>query len=132
VSNTSWYLYNFRRGTLCALREAGFSVVALSPTDQFSQRLEDELGVRHQHLNLDGKGTSVLGEGRSFVGLALTLRRMKPAFVFNFTVKANIYSGLACRALGIAYANNRAAGFWYGFNPLCVFASAGWPTKKFR
>ena len=106
VSNTSWYLYNFRRGTLCALREAGFSVVALSPTDQFSQRLEDELGVRHQHLNLDGKGTSVLGEGRSFVSLALTLRRMKPAFVFNFTVKANIYSGLACRALGIAYANN--------------------------
>ena len=106
VSNTSWYLYNFRRGTLCALREAGFSVVALSPTDPFSQRLEDELGVRHQHLNLDGKGTSVLGEGRSFVSLALTLRRMKPAFVFNFTVKANIYSGLACRALGIAYANN--------------------------
>ena len=88
------------------MREAGFSVVALSPTDQFSQRLEDELGVRHQHLNLDGKGTSVLGEGRSFVSLALTLRRMKPAFVFNFTVKANIYSGLACRALGIAYANN--------------------------
>jgi glycosyltransferase involved in cell wall biosynthesis len=88
------------------LRAAGFSVVALSPTDPFSQRLEDELGVRHQHLNLDGKGTSVLGEGRSFVGLALTLRCMKPAFVFNFTVKANIYSGLACRALGIAYANN--------------------------
>ena len=106
VSNTSWYLYNFRRGTLCALRAAGFSVVALSPTDPSSQRLEDGLGVRHQPLNLDGKGTSVLGEGRSFVGLALTLRRMKPAFVFNFTVKANIYSGLACRALGIAYANN--------------------------
>ena len=106
VSNTSWYLYNFRRGTICALRAAGFSVVALSPTDPFSQRLEDELGVRHEPLNLDGKGTSVWGEGRSFVGLALALRRMKPAFVFNFTVKANIYSGLACRALGIPYANN--------------------------
>lgn len=106
VSNTSWYLYNFRRGTISALTAAKYTVVALSPTDNFSCRLEQELGVCHQPLALDGKGTSVLGEARSLFALGSAIRRMKPAFVFNFTVKANIYSGLMCRALGIPYANN--------------------------
>ncbi|MCL1479099.1 MAG: glycosyltransferase family 4 protein [Marinobacter sp.] len=106
VSNTSWYLYNFRRGTIAALKAAGYVVVALSPTDPFSARLESELGVCHRHLDLDGKGTRLLGEAKSLFGLGLSLRRLQPAFVFNFTVKANIYSGLVCRALGIPYANN--------------------------
>lgn len=106
VSNTSWYLYNFRRGTIVALREAGYRVVALAPEDKYSRYLVEELGIAHVPLLMEGKGTRLLGEGRSQVVLADTLRRLKPAFVFNFTVKANIYSGLACRMLGIPYANN--------------------------
>lgn len=106
VSNTSWYLYNFRRGTLRALVEAGFRVIGLAPPDAYASRLVDELGIEHVALGLEGKGTRLLGEGRSLLALAATLRRLRPNFVFNFTVKANIYSGLACRALGIPYANN--------------------------
>lgn len=106
VSNTSWYLYNFRRGTIVALREAGYRVVALAPKDDYSARLVEELGIEHMPLPMEGKGTRLLGEGRSLLAMANSLRRLKPGFVFNFTVKANIYSGLACRALGIAYANN--------------------------
>src|SRR5690554_4081199 len=106
VSNTSWYLYNFRRGTLLALRDMGFRVIALAPEDDYSRRLQTELGVEHVALTLAGKGTHPLEEGRSLLQLMAILRRLKPAFVFNFTVKANIYSGLACRALCIPYANN--------------------------
>ncbi|CAM4300739.1 glycosyltransferase family 4 protein [Vreelandella rituensis] len=106
VSNTSWYLYNFRRGTIEALRGAGYHVVALAPEDAYSLRLAEELGIEHVPLPMEGKGTRLLGESHSLVTLANSLRRLKPAFVFNFTVKANIYSGLACRLLGIPYANN--------------------------
>ena len=106
VSNTSWYLYNFRRGTIAALREAGYRVVALAPQDDYSARLVEELGIEHMPLPMEGKSTRLLGEGKSLLALAATLRRLKPGFVFNFTVKANIYSGLACRVLSIPYANN--------------------------
>ncbi|WP_246131637.1 glycosyltransferase family 4 protein [Pistricoccus aurantiacus] len=106
VSNTSWYFYNFRRGTVEALRNAGYRVIVLAPTDAYSRRLVEELGVEHIPLALEGKSTSPLSEGRSFTHLLRSLRRLSPAFVFNFTVKANIYSGLACRALNIPYANN--------------------------
>ncbi|UYG06316.1 glycosyltransferase family 4 protein [Halomonas sp. M4R1S46] len=106
VSNTSWYLYNFRRGTIVALRKAGYRVVALAPEDEYSHCLVEELGIVYVPLPMEGKGTRLLGEGRSLLTLASMLQRLKPAFVFNFTVKANIYSGLACRMLGIPYANN--------------------------
>lgn len=106
VSNTSWYLYNFRRGTIMALRRAGYRVVALAPADKHSHCLEEELGIAHVSLPMEGKGTRLLGEGKSLLVLADSLRRLKPAFVFNFTVKANIYSGLACRVQRIPYANN--------------------------
>lgn len=106
VSNTSWYLYNFRRGTLEALLEAGYRVIILAPLDDYSAQLVDEFGIEHMPLPMVGKSTRLMGEGRSLLALATTLRRLKPAFVFNFTVKANIYSGLACRVLGIPYANN--------------------------
>ncbi|XKH58851.1 glycosyltransferase family 4 protein [Halomonas sediminis] len=106
VSNTSWYLYNFRRGTIVALQGAGYRVVALAPEDDYSHCLVEELGITHLALPMEGKGTQLLGEGRSLLALTNALHRLKPAFVFNFTVKANIYSGLACQALGIPYANN--------------------------
>ncbi|MBS9404244.1 glycosyltransferase family 4 protein [Halomonas sp. TRM85114] len=106
VSNSSWYLYNFRRGTLLALRDAGFRVISLAPHDVYTRRLVEELGVEHRPLAMEGKSTRLLGEGKSLLTLVAALRETRPVFVFNFTVKANIYSGLACRLLGIPYANN--------------------------
>jgi len=106
ISNTAWYLYNFRRGTLAALVAEGHRVVAVAPPDRYAQKLVDELGLEFVPLRLEGKGTRLVGEARSLLGLFATLRRLRPAFVFNFTVKANIYSGLACRILRIPYANN--------------------------
>lgn len=106
VSNTSWYLYNFRRGTILALIKSGYRVVALAPQDEYSSQLVAELGIEHIVMPMDGKSTRLIGEAKSLLVLASTLRRLKPKFVYNFTVKANIYSGLACRVLGIPYANN--------------------------
>jgi len=106
VSNTAWYLYNFRRGTLTELVARGYRVVAVAPSDRYADKLVDELGVQFMPLRLDGKGTGLVGEALSLLTLLSLLRRLRPAFVFNFTVKANIYSGLVCRLLRIPYANN--------------------------
>lgn len=106
VSNTAWYLYNFRRGTIGALIATGCPVVAMAPSDRYATKLVEELGVTFVSLRLDGKGTGLMREASSLLHLFCMLRRVRPAFVFNFTVKANIYSGLASRLLGIPYANN--------------------------
>jgi len=106
TSNTSWYLYNFRASTIQALREHGSRVICLSPPDDFSQRLVDELGAEHIALPLDGKSTGAVQELRSLRFIWAVMRRYRPDFVFNFTVKMNIYCGLVCALQKIPFANN--------------------------
>jgi glycosyltransferase involved in cell wall biosynthesis len=106
TSNTSWYLYNFRRSTIQALREQGTQVICLSPRDDFSHRLVDELGAEHIELQLDGKSTGAMQELRSLRFIWKVMRQYQPDFVFNFTVKMNIYCGLACALQKIPFANN--------------------------
>uniref|UniRef100_UPI0024699005 glycosyltransferase family 4 protein n=1 Tax=Chromohalobacter sp. 48-RD10 TaxID=2994063 RepID=UPI0024699005 len=105
VSNTSWFLYNFCQGLLRALERRGFCVVCLVPDDDYSQRLLDEFGVTLYSMPMDGKSTGPAREGKCLFWLYGQLRELRPAFVFNFTIKANLYAGLACRALRIPYAN---------------------------
>lgn len=106
TSNTSWYLYNFRASTIQALREQGNQVICLSPQDDFSQRLVDELGAEHIALPLDGKSTGAVQELRSLRFIWAVMRRYRPDFVFNFTVKMNIYCGLVCALQRVSFANN--------------------------
>lgn len=106
TSNTSWYLYNFRASTIKALREQGNRVICLSPKDDFSQRLVDELGAEHIALPLDGKSTGAVQELRSLRFIWKVMRQLQPDFVFNFTVKMNIYCGLVCALRQIPFANN--------------------------
>lgn len=106
TSNTSWYLYNFRKSTIRALQDQGYRVVCLSPQDDFSQRLEGELGAEHVALPMVGKSTGLLQELRSLLFILQTFRRYRPFFVFNFTIKLNLYGGLACTVLRVPFANN--------------------------
>jgi len=106
TSNTSWYLYNFRASTIQALREQGNRVICLSPPDDFSQRLVDELGAEHIALPLDGKSTGAMQELSSLRFIWEVMRQYRPDFVFNFTVKMNIYCGLVCALQKISFANN--------------------------
>ncbi len=106
TSNTSWYLYNFRGSTIQALCKSGDRVICLSPADGFSQRLVDEFGAEHIALPLDGKSTGAVQELVSLRYIWKVMRQSKPDFVFNFTVKMNIYCGLVCALQEIPFANN--------------------------
>lgn len=106
TSNTSWYLYNFRRSTIEALQAKGQTVVCLSPNDEFSNRLEFELGVKHISVPLDGKSLGIVAELRTLRFIWNIIEHEKPKFLFNFTIKMNIYCGLVCIVKGVPFANN--------------------------
>ena len=105
TANTSWYLYNFRRSTIRALVEQGDRVICLAPPDEFSALLR-ELGAEFIPLSMDGKSINPLCECLSIWSILSALRDCRPSYVFNFTVKLNIYSGLLCKWRRIPFANN--------------------------
>lgn len=107
TSNTSWYLYNFRKNTILALVEEGYRVVAVSPKDDYSQKLA-ELGAEYQHIDIDQGGTNPVKDVGTFLGFLGLYRKIRPDVVLNFTPKNNIYSTLAASLLGAKSVNNIA------------------------
>ncbi|MEH0714128.1 glycosyltransferase family 4 protein [Vibrio owensii] len=106
-SNTSWYLYNFRKNTITSLIDAGYKVIVVSPKDDYSVKLE-ELGTQYIHINLDQGGTNPINDFLSFLSLLWLFRKVKPDVVLNFTPKNNIYGTLAGALVGAKSINNIA------------------------
>ena len=90
-----------------ALLAAGYEVVAVAPCDDNVPRIE-ALGVRFVPLAMDNKGTNPVRDFGLFVRFLLLLMREKPALLLGYTVKPNVYGGMAARLLGIPVINNVA------------------------
>lgn len=103
--NASWNIVNFRTGLIRALQRAGYRVVALAPTDDYSESLRD-LDVVHIPLAMDSRGLSPLRDLLLLWRYWRALRRLKPDILLGYTAKPNIFGSLAAHALGIKVINN--------------------------
>ena len=107
TSNTSWYLYNFRRNTIKALLGEGYRVLTLAPRDAYSSKLE-KLGAEFLHIPIDQGGTNPLSDLKTLWCFYRSYRKLSPDVVLNFTPKNNIYSTLAASIQDIPCINNIA------------------------
>ncbi|MVN75957.1 glycosyltransferase [Hymenobacter sp. HMF4947] len=106
VINTSWNIWNFRRGLVLALRAAGHEVLAIAPPDEYSSRLESELGCRYVPIVMENKGTNPLKDAQLTRRFLAVYKRERPDVVLHFTIKPNIYGTLAARLAGVPSINN--------------------------
>lgn len=129
TGNTCFKIANFREGLVRALLARGCEVVVLAPFDAYRAKLES-MGCRVHDLPMDRNGTSPIAELVLLIRIFAFLRRERPAIVFGYTIKNNIYAGLACRWFGMPFvpnvtglgpafngsgALNRLVRFLYGF-----------------
>jgi len=107
TSNTSWYLYNFRKNTILALLKEGYRVIAIAPEDDFSEKLR-ALGCAFVHVSMDQGGTNPFKDFRTIVSFISMYAKHRPDVILNFTPKNNIYSTLASSLFSIPCINNIA------------------------
>ncbi|MFC1739513.1 glycosyltransferase family 4 protein [Planctomycetota bacterium] len=98
LSNTSWYIYNFRKNLIRMLQKDGNEVIAVAPYDDYVDKLS-ALGVKHYTLILSRRGKNPFKEVFSCYRLLGLLRDIKPDVVLSFTVKCNLYAGICRRFL---------------------------------
>ena len=103
--NTSWNIYNFRKGLLRFLIAQGHEIYAVAPEDNYSPRLE-ALGCRYIPVKLDNKGVNPLKDLKYFYHLYQIYASIRPQVVLHYTIKPNIYGTLAAKLLGIPVINN--------------------------
>jgi len=90
VANTSWSVYNFRLGLIRSLITCGFRVVVIAPKDSFTANLIAE-GIEFEELRLQNYGTNPFKEIFTLRQLYKIYRKHKPALIFHYTIKPNLY-----------------------------------------
>lgn len=104
LSNNSDGLYGFRG--LLLKRLAALGQVAVSvPDNGFFPELE-ALGCRVIETPIDRRGVNPATDLKLLLRYLRMLKEEKPELVITYTVKPNVYGGLACRLAGIPYCAN--------------------------
>ena len=103
IANNSNGLY--RRQLISALIEQGHEVVALTPFDRDIDKLK-LLGATLVETPIDRRGTNPIRDYSLMKLYKKELKRIRPDLVITYTIKPNVYGGIACRQLKIPYATN--------------------------
>ncbi len=99
ISNSSWYLRNFRSPTLLSFLEVD-DVVCMTPAEREDLMLGD-LGCRTKSIYLDATGTNPFKEVVSLFSILFSLAVQRPEVVYSFNPKTNLYSLICCWLLRI-------------------------------
>jgi glycosyltransferase involved in cell wall biosynthesis len=105
--NTAWNAWNFRSGLIAAMQDAGWRVAIAAPADRHAARLV-EAGCEFIDLPMDSNGTHPGRDALLLARYLRLLRRLKPAVFLGYTIKPNVYGGIAAQWLGIPVINNIA------------------------
>ncbi|MFD1607123.1 glycosyltransferase family 4 protein [Oceanobacillus luteolus] len=96
LSNHHLYTYNLRKEVIQALLDSNYRVVVAVPYGEKVELLK-EMGCEFVDVPLDRRGTNPLTELRLFLKYNKILKSLKPNIVLTYTLKPNLYGGLACR-----------------------------------
>lgn len=103
VANSSSGLYGFRNELMRAVGKT-HRVIACTPDDGWMDRLRTVAAV--DVVDIDRRGVNPLKDMRLLAHFFRLIRRERPQIVVTYTIKPNIYAGLASRALKVPYAAN--------------------------
>ena len=104
LSNLTSYTYNFRYEILQKMVESGHDVViACHNDDEGKQKGLEALSCRMTEVPFNGKGTDPKEELRLLGTYKRLVREERPDIVFTFTIKMNLYGGLAAKKYKVPY-----------------------------
>ena len=105
LSNNDVGLYRFRKDLLAALLGAGHEVYISLPDGDFVPELV-QLGCHFVDTPIERRGMNPIHDSKLFHQYRAMLKEVKPDLVLTYTIKPNIYGGLACQMAHIPYAVN--------------------------
>lgn len=105
LGNSDSGLYDFRKEVLTALMEAGFAVHVSVPDTGYVGKIR-ALGCICHDTVMERRGMNPFKDMKLFSFYLRLLKEVKPAAVLTYTIKPNIYGGMACRMKKVPYLVN--------------------------
>lgn len=105
LANSAPGLYGFRGELLKALIEARHNVFFAVPKGDFVEEMT-KMGANFVEINVARHGTNPITDLKLLAKFCSIIKNVKPDIVFTYTIKPNVYGGLACQLCGIPYVTN--------------------------
>jgi glycosyltransferase involved in cell wall biosynthesis len=105
LANFGMGLYNFRKELLEELIRQNHEVYTSLPNDEYVPKLK-RLGCKFIETHVDRRGTNPIRDFKLLLNYINMIKQIKPDIVLTYTIKPNVYGGLACRITKTPYLTN--------------------------
>lgn len=111
ICNCATGLETFRGMLIRELENRGNRVSAIVPISNEKKEIAAEgrlekMNCNLEHISVDRRGMNPFKDSVLFIDILTYVKRLRPDLVITYTIKPNIYGGVACGLLKIPYAVN--------------------------
>lgn len=97
LTNNIGGLHSFRKEVVKTIVDAGYEVYISKPDNDERVQYFEDIGCHTIQTDFNRKGTNPIDDFKLMLKYRKLLRRLKPVAALTYTIKPNIYGGLACR-----------------------------------
>lgn len=102
LSNSYIGLYSFRKEVFTAFVDSGYIVYISCPVDEPDKaKWFEQIGCEIIDTPFNRKGTNPLKDLKLVFRYRQIVKRVKPLTVLSYTIKPNLYGGMACQMTGV-------------------------------
>jgi len=105
LTNFGMGLYKFRKELLQELIKLGYDVYISLPNDDYIPFLQD-IGCKYIRSQVDRRKTNLISDLMLLFSYIKIIKNIQPDVVLTYTIKPNVYGGIACRMTKVLYISN--------------------------
>ena len=108
LSNSSWYLYNFKFKLIQNLIKEGYQLILIAPFDNYTKLFGNEITFKKWEMGR--KSLNPFKEIFSIYQLIQIYKSIEPDYSHHFTIKACLYGSIAAKICNVKYVLNTHTG----------------------
>ena len=105
LANNDGGLYHFRKELLEEFVQKGHMVYCALPFGENIANIID-IGCECIDVKISRRGTNPIEDFKLFLKFIKLIRKIKPDVVLTYTIKPNVYGGMACQVMRVPYITN--------------------------
>jgi len=104
ITNHSFMLYKFRKELIRELLKK-HQITLVMPANEFTQEFQ-EIGCKIIDIDVDRRGINPIIDYKLYKKYKNLIEKNRPDMILTYSIKPNIYAGIAAKKLGIQYCSN--------------------------
>lgn len=103
LSNSFGGLHSFRKEVFQAYQEKGYEVYISCPIGKDKEKAQwfENIGCKVIDTYFDRQGMNPLADLKLMLAYRKLINQLKPDVVLSYTIKPNLYAGMACALIGV-------------------------------